>query len=408
MRRPARSPEIARRTLAHLGALALLAASVGPARAQAPPSRTVDFYRGPVISSSRIVGLGGAFTGVGEGIDAVLRNKAALANRPRTSVDWVDYDLTFDFTITPGQEIDFDGDGRVAGDDVSLRANTFGASLLIGPFAVGLLAQVISYEATSKADASAVTADLGEVLLGVGYAFADGELLTGAGVNVRLLSATTAAEGEGHAELSLTGATVDLGVLWRPPGLDWRFGANMRFGADVDDRGTLLGTLPEDRAFRSAHAPWELGLGASWFLPADPTRRYNAPLRSGDGRPSDELEGDLRYLLFAADVVLTGSSAHAVNLEGLVVGAPRAAGGDVTASLHLGAESEVASNLLRLRMGSYLEPIRIDDAGLVRPHLTGGVEVRLLRLWLWQLKATFAFDVASGYQNLSVGVGFWQ
>ncbi|MCA9514695.1 MAG: hypothetical protein KC635_07125 [Myxococcales bacterium] len=402
------SGRAARRVVAHLGLAALIAGSAGAARAQEPPDRTVDFYRGPVISSSRIVGLGGAFTGVGEGIDATFRNKAALANRSRTSVDWLDYDLTFDFTITPGQEIDFDGDGRVAGDDVSVNANTFGLSVLFGPFAVGLLAQIISYEASSDTDASAVTADFGDVLIGVGYAFADGELLTGAGVNVRILSETTASQGDDFAELSLTGTTVDMGVLWRPTWLDWRFGANLRFGADVDDRDTKLGNLPEARGFRAAHAPWELGLGASWFLPADPERRYNAPLRSGDGRPSDELEGDLRYLLFAADLVFTGSSPGAVNLEGLVVGEPRAAGGSASVSVHLGAESEVFSNLLRVRMGSYLEPVRVDDAGLYRPHLTGGVEVRLFRLWLWQLKATFAFDVASDYTNLSVGVGFWQ
>src|SRR5262245_59953705 len=70
----------------HLGRALALAAllACAPARAQDPllGETRLDLVRGPLLTSSRIMGLGGAFVAVAEGIDGVHLNPAAFANRP--------------------------------------------------------------------------------------------------------------------------------------------------------------------------------------------------------------------------------------------------------------------------------------------------------------------------------------
>ncbi|PIE20222.1 MAG: hypothetical protein CSA66_01010 [Proteobacteria bacterium] len=381
-------------------AIAVAAAASRPAVAE--PVR-LDVHRGPLVASSRITGLGGAFTGVAEGIDGALKNPASLANRPARSVTWFDYDLTLDWLLTTGANLDYDADGLAIGEETSFSAVNLGVDLQLGPLAVGVLGATVSYESEHG---TAVIAGLSDVLIGVAWAFDDGSLIAGLGLNLRVFDLREPAVG---AYGRFVGPSWDLGLLWRPRALPWRVGAQVRLGARVvesADEGDAT-ALSQGRQVSAIIAPYQIAIGVSHWRAADPQRRYNARLRSGSDVPSDRRRADLRYLLLSADLVYTGPSRDAYNIEGFLHGSPIRAGERGVLSVHVGAEGEVLSNLLRARVGSYLEPSRVKGTSLGRLHLTGGVEVRLFRLWKWQIKATFAFDAAARWKNLTLGFGVW-
>jgi hypothetical protein len=386
-------------------ALALLAASAalllaGAAAAQSPgePARTgvrIDFPRGPVIASSRITGLAGAFTGVAEGIDGALKNPASLANRPEHATSWFDVDVAFDLLNTTGDAIDFDADGVPGAAGASFQAINIGLALQLDGFAVGVLAAIDDW--SGGKDATALDGNLVDLILGVAQAFGGGEVIVGAGLNVRAFTLTE----QSGASLDLASETYDFGVLWRPAGYQWRVGAQLRLGGVLAPTGDPASNLSPGHEVRDAVAPWQLGLGVSHRWAADPERPYNAPLR----RATPAI--DRRYLLLTADVVISGAVPGAVNLEGFVGGAPRRAGVTPTASLHLGAEGEVLHDRLRARVGTYLEPVRASNDGFGRLHITGGAELHLFELGPLDLKASFAFDMAAGFNNILFGVGLW-
>lgn len=118
------------------------------------------------------------------------------------------------------------------------------------------------------------------------------------------------------------------------------------------------------------------------------------------------------YLLLLASVLMTGPSAQAVALEGLLDQRRELVGTVVTASPRIAAESEVIPNLLRLRAGLYFEPSRFKD-GSTRQHLTFGGDLKLFAWDLfglvpdvtWRLK-TFV-DISPRYENFGVGLGAW-
>jgi|GEM_PF-762935 len=395
----------ARRASALLVVL-LVAATLGggPARAQsglgAPEEGArLDFPRGPVIASSRITGLAGAFTGVAEGIDGVLRNPASLANRPEHATSWFEVDVALDWLLTPGNDIDFDADRVRGGRDADFGAVNAGFGLQFDTFAIGMLAAIDTWTG-GDADHGGLEAGLVDYIFAVAQAVGGGELIAGLGLNVRVFTLNEHLAGE-DAAAAFTSGTLDFGLLWRPRRESWRVGAQLRLGGRLlpDDSGT--GVFSERYRVRDVVAPWRLGLGVSHRWSADPERAYNAPLR--EAKPAT----DRRYLLVSADLVVSGASPDAVNLEGFVSGAPRRAGVTPTASFHVGAEGEVLHDRLRARVGTYLEPTRASNVGIGRLHITGGAELRLFELWIFDLKATFAFDASAGYTNVLIGVGLW-
>lgn len=386
-----------------LAALAALALPGGPATQARANEIRLDLVRGPLLTSSRITGLGGAFVGVGLGIDGVARNPAALANRPETSTDPVDWDLTFDFLFLPGRDIDWDGDGSAPGrfdpsrsTELEFQAFTVGLMLQPGPLGVGLLTGIYGWQSGS------LSVNQADTQVGAALALFSGELVIGLAAAISNLTLSDPAT---PTPISLTGAAPDLGILYRPAGLPYRFGARLRTTARLEpDDGPLLFSL----APVVGVVPWQLALGASFQLTASP-RPYNPPHLAPFSPPPDR-----RYLLVSAELVLTGPS-HGASLEELVSArhdspsspAPsRPSGRSTSVGLHLGGEGEVVHQRLRARFGTYLEPIRIVGERPLRLHLTGGAELRLFELF-FQWKLTLGFDLAPGWERVSIGLGIW-
>ena len=381
----------------HLVSLALVASIAVSARAQelADPVR-LDLVRGPVITSSRIMGLGGAFVGVGEGIDGIFRNPAALANRGPGETSFFAADFTLDWMFVQGGALDWDADTRPLSDDFEFQALNLGLVTQWGPLGLGVLATLYGWSGDG------VSIQHVDVLLGAGWAFADGEVIVGAGATVATLGITTQSIDSPTPTEStdLSGAGGDFGVLWRPRNSTWRFGARLRTQSrmvdtpspDSDDSATteLVGI-----------SPWQIAIGWSSYFSAEPGRRYNPALRAKLREPRDR-----RYLLISSEIVLIGAS-RGRSLESLVGDRPTPSGEHLSVALHIGAEGEVMHDLVRARVGAYLEPVRVAGHHDVRPHLTGGLEVHLFDL-LFDWKANFAFDVAPGWENVTLGVGLWK
>lgn len=383
------------RRLAPLFTVLLLVAA--PAHAE---RLRLDLVRGPLITSSRITGLGGAFSAIALGIDGVFKNPAAYANRPETSTAWFDWDLSFDFLFVPSRDIDWDGDGDAPGrsDPTSeapeFQAFTVGFLLQPGPVGLGLLANIYGWQS------GILSVNYADIYLGGGLALFDGELVVGLGAHLANLTLTGPST---PTDVSLVGSATDIGILYRPADLPFRLGARFRSAIRLEPEGDAL--LFEDSPVVGA-VPWTLALGASYQLTAD-RRPMNPALRQPFAPPADR-----RYVLVSADLVLLGAT-HGTSLEGLVssrtaatTATPRKSGHSPSLAFHLGGEGEVVHHRLRARFGTYFEPIRVAGEAPFRLHLTGGLELRLFEL-LFDWKATLGFDLAPGWENFTIGVGFW-
>jgi hypothetical protein len=117
-------------------------------------------------------------------------------------------------------------------------------------------------------------------------------------------------------------------------------------------------------------------------------------------------------LLVLLSVLVAGPSENAVAMEGFVEQRRELVGRSVSFIPRVGFESEPIVNLLRARVGSYLETSRFSD-GYARQHFTFGGDVRLFPFsgWglfgdqVWRLSAMA--DLAPRYANWGVAIGAW-
>jgi hypothetical protein len=406
-----------------VSALTLVLAWLGPGSALAQV--VLDVTRTAVVGSGRVVGMGGAYTGVAEGAQGYFRNPASMANRGTHAVDWYEWDVALDWILYPGDAIDSDNDGEVGPEGVELQTINFGLGLQWGRFGFGLNVEPSTFRVLDPGTDEA-THELGMHRTGGGFAWAflGGTWIVGMGLGdsefkvVDHLNQCTnidknGEESFGDCEVAYRAQALDLGVLYRPPGEPWRVGVGYRRGAlmELDNEvppavaqgGIALPTKVEE--------PDTLTWGISYLMGAGHSP-YNQPIQA-DGpwgkkrKESPPGTGDERYLLLAADLVWIGpTQEEATSFESFVSGQPRRSGEKASVSLHLGAEAEVMADRLILRAGTYTEPDRIRGKNLGRLHLTGGFDLRLAKVaWMWRLGV--AFDAAPRYKNVMVGLGFW-
>lgn len=403
--------------------LTLVLAGMGPGLAMA--QTVLDVARTPVVGSGRVVGMGGAYTGVGEGAQGYFRNPAALANRANHAVDWYEWDLAFDWILYPGETIDSDNDGEVGPEGVELQTVNLSLGFQWGRFGFGLTVEPSTFRVLAPGTED-VTHELGmhRNAAGFAWAFQDGTWILGAGFGdsefrvVDHLNQCTnidknGDESVGDCEVAYRAQALDLGVLYRPPGEPWRVGLGYRRGAVMEVANEVppavaQGGIPLPT---KVEEPDTLTWGISYLMGASDIP-YNHPIRSGGPwgkKRKKELAGsrDERYLLLAADLVWIGPTVEgATSFESFISGQPRRSGEKASLSLHLGAEAVALADRLVVRAGTYTEPDRIHGDNLGRLHLTGGFDLKLMKAaWMWRLG--FAFDAAPRYKNVMVGLGFW-
>lgn len=357
----------------------------------------VDGFDATVIGSSRIIGLGGAYAAVAEGIAGFAHNPAALARRYPYSTDWWDYDLAIDWLVTGvGTDMDATNTGLAHSEGADVRFVVLGGSLQFGRLGIGVhlrgRTHRLALSETIEDSTGVVTGydfGLGEVMLGAGYEIIPGRVLVGGGIggsylNINPVRGTKA---DGSPLVSFKSNIWSVGVLWMPGDRSWSFGgaasSGGEMGRDIGDAQVVAGRyLPQ-----SVQRPVQVTFGAAF--------------RHDFGDPKH----DRRYLRWSGDVVGYSKAPDAVSLDGFLAQRAQPSGQEGSLAIRSGLESEVIHDRLVLRGGTYYEPARVPGRD-GRTHLTGGFELRLFELvWMWKLSS--ALDVSSNYSNWSLGLGFW-
>jgi len=383
-----------------------------PAAAVAAPyaGQPLDAYAGPVLGDSRVLGLGGAFAGVGEGLAGVPSNPAAVAQRSlRLDRTWdVGGSLTwFAPQATDLGKLDLGNDGHPDSGFTGRGNLQLGVSGQAGRLGAGIIGRIWEVE-VARPTGDALVLATGEVSVAVGWSGLADSLVVGASV--------TASQGQMqlvngkvvHQEIDYLAKSVRAGVLWRPRGQPFRLGASFAPQARArpeSDRSAFPATTPELFVF-----PWTLSLGASaWIGPN--ALRYDEPPPIALARHPEWGEGPAYQagardpVLVSAQLDVVGSVVGAVGIDGALAGGDAVPSGQKASLVpHLGAEWEAWHHWVRIRGGSYLEPSRTGASP--RAHATFGVEGRI-PFWPWDLQLAVTGDVARQYQNVSLSLWFW-
>jgi hypothetical protein len=398
----------------HLRTAAAVALACAAAASQAQslvPAQRLDAFTGPTIASGRILGLAGAYVGVGEGLGGVPVNPASVAQRNRhleRSWDW-DGVLTWyvpDVGALTRSDVGNDGtpDGRLTGV-ANLQLGLMGQT---GRLGAGILGRAWALAAPHP---SFHTIEVGtqDVAVSVGWSGLRDALVVG--VSMTAVNGTVNLRQGAAAPLHTLrydGSTLRLGALYRPRGRPFRLGAAI-------DRGGRARPAGDRAAFPVPTAaevvfPFTLALGASaWIGPN--AARYNEPPPVALERHPEWGEGPgwersrRRPVLVSAQLDVIGPVSNAVSVESaLLTGDAVRSGEDTSFAVRGGAEWECWPDHLRVRGGTYLEPSRTGASS--RLHGTFGLEVRV-PFWPWDLQVAFAGDVARLYTNASLSLGFW-
>lgn len=267
-----------------------------PARAFGQPITNndfgVDLGTGPVLGSSRIVGMGGAHTALASGIDGAAFNPASYAARTLHELDNFEPDFALSM-LFPGSFARNDFFNNDLGEGVGTDSFLFvdgGLRLQWADLGLGALVRFQGYDLVSGEDETRVR--FTEVHVGAGYAFLDGQLVVGAGVRAGFMEVQAdygfSVDPDAPPEFAtanlaaFSGAGLEVGTLLRLDGAPWRLGAafrtRVRSGQLGSDEVQQVGEgmwVP-----RSATLPWEIRAGIAWqFGPRPLNRRWQRPKR---------------------------------------------------------------------------------------------------------------------------------
>lgn len=398
------------------------------AAAQEAERVTLEFAEGPVATSNRVIGLGGAFVSIAEGADGHMFNPASFAVRyPHTRNDFFDWDWTI-YWLLPGENTSLDpsqppgstGDAAFLGGGLDFKLTALGAG-------IHGWGQSRTFGVPSSDGAIVRDYTFSQVTAGFGFAFTVPKWQMSFG---QFTGPTRFTIAEGSRQvLEMKAGQSLLGFLWAPTNRPVRVGLTYRppaFLSDtclpgqdgtcrnlegLDDPALLLpdnlqGFVPDGFVI-----PGRVAAGFS-FMAWE--RVYNPPQSFGM-LTVDETDPRRRYVLGAVDWHVTaGSAGNVQSFESFLRQEPQrcadnsAATGtciNATFGIRAGVESELIPNWLRLRSGYYFEPTR-NPAGRGRHHATGGGDVRI-PFWPWDLRANTAVDISSHYFNWGLGLGFW-
>jgi len=257
----------------------------------------VDLYQGNVLASTRVIGMGGAYVAIAEGVEGSFYNPAAPAVRVSWSKNHVDYDLGFGMTF-PGtlRSSDYFNSGA---DRTNLATSSSAqfvfmdaeAHLQIGPwgFGSGLALQQYGLNrdtvATSSAQPNQLRAQIYVVLLQAARATANGQLVVGVGLRptgMNVLDLNPSAN-QPSTLFSTAGMGYSAGFLWRPTDAAFRVGASFTSAVKTiassssaihtDGSGNRV-LVPDsvDQMYLPERVglPWELNFGVATQLGARP------------------------------------------------------------------------------------------------------------------------------------------
>lgn len=395
--------------------LLVVLSGTGSAGAQSfPPitdrDYTLDLHQGAVLGSGRIVGMGGVAVATAEGSVGTLFNPASAAARSKTSKSRWDWDLHVDW-LTPRVGTDFDNNGTPQETELAFLEGLFtlGGVVHYREWGFGISGLTFTQPIEAAADGTRIAPSITIGRINLARSFWQRQISAGIGLRVGTFTMEQIMEDQGSEELlfEIAGSSLEGGVLWRPADLNIRLGASASLpvssetveAQECDPMNCQGYILPERAAL-----PWQASVGFAW---------RGAP--SKWNRTIDTRFDDQRYLILAADVVMTGKVPGGYGIEAFASGELQPSGRSFGVSPRLGGEYEWLPGRLRVRSGTYWEPSRFRDATgddvPGRLHLTLGVDVRVWQFRLWgkdhRLQLSLTGDGAEGYGNGGLSAGFW-
>jgi len=363
-------------------------AAVVRAEIQGPPIATngykVDVGQSVITGSPREVAMGGAFTAIAEGVSAIQDNFAAAAFRPRRSTGPWDWDATLGLRSASGN--DYDNNGNFSSPYKKNLLVDVGGVLYSGTSGGGVYATGQQFDVE---DASGTHRfEFVTTYLAVGHQFFDRQLTGGVGLRVVAFNAYAGTSNSAQL-LTLNAVGANLGVLWQPNRGALRLGAAV--AGHVHEYQPLYSTTT--KRVNGLIVPEEVTEPTTFSVGA----AYEWRLR---GRP----------LLLSSEARLITGVKGAYGTESFLEQKAQKSGERARVSYHAGAESEILSDVLRLRAGGYLEPSRFEGVD-ARLHATGGFELRLFRLPILggrPLSLALAVDAARRYTATYLALGLWQ
>jgi hypothetical protein len=266
----------------------------------------IDLFQGPVLASTRVIGLAGAYVAIGEGIEGDTQNPAAPAMRVPWSNSHVDYDLGFGVTFPSSlKNSDFFNSGRrtdlpkgTTGGFVFLN---LAGNLQFGKWGLGATADLQTYSLnrnttsdTDKLDDQLVaTITLTQIQLA--RAFADGQVVAGVGDRIATLAVNKGNSTSQQDLFNSVGNGYEAGFVVRPNDYQFRIGGAFRTGVTTrtakDSESVLYPGDPANELYLPARVtvPWDLDLGLAIQLGP-------RPLNPRWVDPSVELERVKRFL----------------------------------------------------------------------------------------------------------------
>ena len=462
---------------------------------------SIDLYQGPVLSANRVIGLGGAFVAIADGVEGSAVNPAAPAARTPYSYGHFDYDAGLGITFPSGiKHTYFWNSGHPTelpkSDSLDFLFFNLALQLQFGRWGFGLSSDFQQYslrrgvDPTQNAQRDRLAAQIAIGHLQLAHSFADSQLLLGVGMRTTGLSVAKANTTSIASQdlFSTVGTGFEAGFIWRPTDWQIRFGGAYHGGFDTQaspksQNFVLYPDDPVDRLYLPTRVtlPWDLNLGFAaqlgrrplnprWVDPSsvlEPMRRYlawrehererrirnaeaayfsdesprdhrrrvhklRAELRAEeelDERERTRVEKDLArrlrqryhdqarfFVLVTTSIMLTGTVNNAVGIESMLNRAVQRSGEHTTASPHVGVETELWPNWLRLRGGCYLEPSRFDSNPKgARLHATFGFDQKVLP---WSVFGAFpddtewriggSLDASRSYLGWGISIGVWR
>jgi hypothetical protein len=374
----------------------------------------IDFYDGVPLGNSAVLATGGATAANAAGSSGSLVNASAPAVRATTDTDSWSWDYHLDYLIGSlssdyaNTGIDYGALG-IAQPDTATQTFTLGLSLRVHDWGGAITA---SFRHTLLSDAVAMlpsggSADVYATTYRIKFALARWfpgiDTAIGLAANSAIFDVKPDCAIAGCDTLfSMSGGGGEVGAQWIPRFRSYRFGAALAsaiVGTNVTvdqcaDPGSCDGfILPQEvvsaarltvgAAYRFAETEWNQAVGGTFR--------------------------DEPSVTVLADLVVTGPSPNAYGLDAFGINMLERSGRHNSISPRGGVEYEWLPGRLRVRGGSYWEPGRFEGVG-GRIHATFGIEVRALEFQAWgrrRGRITLTGDLAPGYRNLGISVGFW-
>jgi hypothetical protein len=449
-----------------LSSRALAGGPLGPQGSRIGTSDySVDLFQGPVLATTRITALAGAYTAIAEDTEGIPFNPAAASLRPGYSTTKADYDLTGGITLPASVEgTDFDNNGKVGFAYDNFYWVTAGGILRYDRLGLGIVGSFQNYELgvpgspvplpNSNEVIASVRARLVRLDPVISYGFLGDQLHVGGGLRFTGFYGVGATGVPGQPAnnerllINANTASLQAGAVWAPHALPFRVGGALRSPAIsiLDDEGRIQPNAEGDRVVGNiflpnrVELPWEVEGGFAvqlwkrpfnipWIdeatIPRPDTERWRQ--RSPDGtEPEPPHLGARRMLkaryaqiprervLLSVSTLVSGPVRNAVGIESMLSQTVDRSGHSTVVTVRGGAEAEVIPNWLVLRAGSYVEPTRY-SGGATRIHGTGGFALRVLRWSMFGLfdpdtlfRVSFAVDAARDYFGWGIGAGLFR